>query len=114
MRVLVLLAIAGATAAAAAAPAARVRCSPDPQVAARYIVPPPPFAARVVSVRRWKLPAAEPRGRGPGYKRLYLVSFHVTRGNVVLPAGHTYDQFAYVTRKTLHTKWCFLKGGSGP
>jgi hypothetical protein len=83
-------------------------------VAARYIVPPPPFVARVVSVRRRAIPPFEPAGRGPLYKRLYLVSFRAIKGNAVLPSGHVYTQFAYVVRKTVRSPWCFLKGGSGP
>jgi hypothetical protein len=97
-----------------AAAGARVRCSPDPAVAARYIVPPPPFIGRVVAVRRWAIPPFESKGRGPAYKRLYLVTFLAVKGNVVLPSGHRYSQFAYVSRKTATAPWCFLKGGSGP
>ena len=93
---------------------ARSRCSFKPKVAAEYIIPPPPFRARVVSVRRLKLPPGEPVGRGPRFKRLYRVTFDVLHGNAVLPAGHRYSQFAYVTRKHLTAPWCFLKGGSGP
>lgn len=107
---------ATALVAAQAAPggAARVRCSPDPKVAARTIVPPPPFVARVLVVERKKLPPFEPAGRGPEYKRLYAVTFHAVRGNAILPTGHDYTQFAYVTRRTLSSRWCFVKGGSGP
>jgi hypothetical protein len=94
--------------------AARVRCSADPLVAAEFIVPPPPFKARGIVVRRWRLPPQEPPGRGPRYKRLYLVTFFVVKGNAVLPRGHRYSQFAYVARKTVTAPWCFLKGGSGP
>ena len=85
-----------------------------PALAAEYIVPPSPFRARVVSVRRLELPPGEPVGRGPSFKRLYVVSFDVIKGNAVLPAGHRYSQFAYVTRKSTAAPWCFLKGGSGP
>ena len=92
----------------------RARCSLDPRVAAVFVVPPPPFRARIVSVRRWKLPPFEPAGRGPLFKRLYLVTFFVVRGNAVLPRGHRYSQFAYVRRAKLGAPWCFLKGGSGP
>jgi hypothetical protein len=92
----------------------RPRCSAVPVVAARYIVPPPPFAARVVSVRRRAVPAGEPREGGSRFKRLYLVTFAVSRGNAVLPAGHRYSQFAYVMRNSAQAPWCFLKGGSGP
>ena len=93
---------------------ARPRCSSDPKVAAQYVIPPPPFRARVVSVRRWKMPADEPVGGGPAYKRLYRVTFDVLKGNAVLPAGHRYSQYSYVTRKTTTAAWCFQKGGSGP
>ena len=79
----------------AAASEARQRCSTNPTISARFIVPPAPFKAGVTSVRRRALPAGEPSGGGPMLKRLYLVTFHVTRGNAVLPAGH-------------------LRGGSGP
>lgn len=93
---------------------ARPRCSSNPKVAAEYIIPPPPFRARVVSVCRWKMPADEPVGGGPAYKRLYRVTFDVLKGNAVLPAGHRYSQYSYVTRKTTTAAWCFQKGGSGP
>jgi len=92
----------------------RTRCSSTPQVAARNVIPPPPFEARVLSVRRRQLPPGEPRGRGPLFKRLYVVTFYVLKGNAVLPAGHRYSQFAYVTRKSVTAPWCYLKGGSGP
>lgn len=92
----------------------RSRCSSLPQVAARYIIPPPPFVARSISVRRQPLPAFEPAGGGPDYKRLYTVGFFAVRGNAVLPSGHRYTQFAYVARKKTSVPWCFLKGGSGP
>jgi hypothetical protein len=92
----------------------RARCSRLPQVAARYIVPPPPFVARVVSVERRPLPPSEPAGRGPSFKRLYLVTFYAVEGNAVLPGAHRYEQFAYVIRKSASAAWCFLKGGSGP
>jgi len=92
----------------------RARCSFNPQVAAQYIVPPAPFKARIVSARRWVLPPGEPVGRGPRLKQLYLVTFYAIKGNVVLPGGHRYSQFAYVTRRTTTAPWCFLKGGSGP
>ena len=107
------VALAGGTSARAGTNA-RPRCSFNPQVAARYIIPPPPFSARVVSVRRAKLPPGEPVGRGPAFKRLYAVTFHVLKGNAVLPRGHRYVQFAYITRKSMTAPWCFLKGGSGP
>jgi len=90
------------------------RCSSNPAVAARFVVPPPPFGARLTSVRRQQLPPSEPAGRGPSYKRLYLVDFYVSKGNAVLPAGHRYSQFAYVSRTSTTEPWCFLKGGSGP
>jgi hypothetical protein len=98
----------------AARTSARSRCSQLPQVAARYIVPPAPFVARIVSVERRPLPPFEPVGLGPNFKRLYLVTFYAVRGNAVLPSGHRYEQFAYVTRSTTSAPWCFLKGGSGP
>jgi hypothetical protein len=102
-----------------AAPAAQVtgsraRCSRYPEVAARYIVPPAPFLARIVSVKRQALPASEPAGGGPSFKRLYQVTFDAVEGNAVLPSGHRYTQFAYVARKTTSARWCFLEGGSGP
>lgn len=84
------------------------------QVAARYIVPPPPFVARVVSVQRQALPPGEPRAGGPNLKRLFRVTFDVSKGNAVLPSGHRYTQYAYVSRKATTARWCFLKGGSGP
>lgn len=90
------------------------RCDASPAVAARFIIPPPPFGARLVSVRRHDLPPSEPAGRGPSYKRLYLVTFYVSKGNVVLPSGHAYAQFAYVLRSNAKEPWCFVKGGSGP
>lgn len=92
----------------------RSRCSTRPQLAARSIVPPPPFVARIVSVARRPLPASEPAGGGPGHKRLYEVTFYAVKGNAVLPTGHRYTQFAYVTRTSASGSWCFLKGGSGP
>jgi hypothetical protein len=97
-----------------ASASARARCSSSPAVAARFIVPPPPFAGRVVRVVQRPIPPFEPKGRGPAYKRLYLVSFFAVKGNAVLPTGHTYDQFAYVSRTRTSARWCFLKGGSGP
>jgi hypothetical protein len=110
----VLLAAMLALVLSGAAAGARARCSPDPALAARYIVPPPPFAARVVSVARRAIPSFEPAGRGPRFKRLYVVTFFAVKGNAVLPSGHRYTQFAYVSRKTATAPWCFLKGGSGP
>jgi len=92
----------------------RTRCSNDARDAARFIIPPSPFKARLISVRRWKLPPFEPAGRGPLYKRLYLVTFFALKGNAVLPGGHRYSQFAYVTRQSTTAPWCFVKGGSGP
>jgi hypothetical protein len=92
----------------------RVRCSPLPQLAARFIVPPAPFVARILSVERQALPASEPAGGGPNLKRLYRVTFYAVKGNAVLPSGHSYTQFAYVSRKAVTALWCFLKGGSGP
>jgi hypothetical protein len=96
------------------ASARRARCSPNPALVAAYVIPPPPFEAKLVSVRRLRLPPGEPAAGGPQHKRLYQVTFRVLRGNAVLPAGHRYSQFAYVTRKTQRGRWCFLKGGSGP
>lgn len=98
----------------AAPTAGRSRCSTEPQLAVRYIVPPPPFVARIVAVERRPLPASEPVGGGPAYKRLYAVTFYAVKGNAVLPSGHRYTQFAYVTRTSTSGRWCFLKGGSGP
>jgi len=83
-------------------------------VAAQYIIPPPPFKARRVSVQRRQLPPGEPPAGGPQHKRLYVVTFFAVRGNAVLPTGHRYEQFSYVIRKTAGARWCFLKGGSGP
>lgn len=77
------------------------RCADSPAAAALYVIPPPPFVARVVSVQRQ---AAN--------EQLYRVTFYAVRGNAVLPTGHRYTQFAYVARKTAH--WCFVRGGSGP
>lgn len=90
------------------------RCSANPAVAARFVIPPPPFGARLTSVVRHDLPPSEPPGRGPVYKRLYLVTFYVSKGNAVLAGGHSYSQFAYVDRTSATESWCFLKGGSGP
>ena len=90
------------------------RCDASPAVAARFIVPPLPFGARLISVRRHDLPSFEPVGRGPAYKRLYLVTFYASKGNAVLPTGHSYSQFAYVVRASTREPWCFVKGGSGP
>jgi len=96
------------------APATRPKCSTDPEVAAAYVIPPPPFSVRSLVVQRTAMPASEPKGRGPEYKRLYRVVFSVVRGNAVLPAGHRFTQFAYVGRASTSAKWCFVKGGSGP
>jgi hypothetical protein len=90
------------------------RCSAQPQAAAEYVIPPPPFVPRVISVQEITLPAGEPLAGGPLLKRLYRVTFDVRTGNAVLPAGHRYSQFAYVSRKKITAPWCFLKGGSGP
>jgi hypothetical protein len=90
------------------------RCSADPEVAARYIIPPPLFKVSAVTVDRATMPASEPKGRGPDFKRLYRVGFDVVRVNAVLEAGHRYTQFAYVSRTSTNAQWCFLKGGSGP
>jgi hypothetical protein len=92
----------------------RARCSAAPQIAARYVVPPAPFSARIISVKRQALPPSEPTGGGSSFKRLYRVTFYAVKGNAVLPAGHRYTQYAYVARKTASASWCFLKGGSGP
>ena len=114
MRRLIVLACLALLLSAAPASGSRQRCSADPAVAARFIVPPPPFVARVVSVARHALPASEPAGRGPRFKRLYVVTFLALKGNAVLPSGHRYSQFAYVTRSSVTAPWCFAKGGSGP
>ena len=90
------------------------RCSTLPQRAALYVVPRPPFVAHVLSVRREPLPSFEPRGGGPALKRLYHITFFAVHGNVVLPSGHRYEEFAYVVRRSTTARWCFLKGGSGP
>ncbi len=95
-------------------PSARPRCSPDPEVAAEHIIPPPPFSVRDIAVHRLAMPPSEPKGKGPSYKRLYSVRFYAVRANAVLPAGHTYTQFSYVSRQSTGAPWCFLKGGSGP
>lgn len=95
-------------------PGGRVQCSSRPKVAARYIVPPPPFVARIVSVQQQALAPAEPTGGGPSLKRLYRVTFDALRGNAVLPGGHRYAQYAYVARASTAAPWCFVKGGSGP
>ena len=95
-------------------PSVRPRCSADPTVAARYIIPPPPFSVRGVVVLRIAPPPSEPAGKGSNFKRLYRVRFTVVHGNAVLPAGYTYTQFAYVSRASTTAPWCFLKGGSGP
>jgi hypothetical protein len=97
-----------------ASASAHTRCSSSPAAAARLIVPPPPFVGRVGRIVQRPIPAFEPKGRGPAYKRLYLVSFYAVKGNAVLPTGHTYHQFAYVSRARTSAPWCFLKGGSGP
>lgn len=90
------------------------KCSTDPALAAEYVIPPPPFKVRAISVQRMAIPPSEPKGNGPNFKRLYKVSFYVTNGNAVLPEGHRYTQFAYVARATTRALWCYLKGGSGP
>lgn len=90
------------------------RCSTQPQIAAEYIIPPPPFAARIVSVRQIALSPGEPAAGGPQLKRLYRVTFDVVKGNPVLESGRRFTQFAYVSRKLTTAPWCFLKGGSGP
>jgi hypothetical protein len=97
-----------------AATRAQPRCAASPQVAAKYVIPPPPFRVRTVTVLRMAMPASEPKGKGPNFKRLYRVSFYVVEGNPVLPAGHRYTQFSYVSRESTRAAWCFLKGGSGP
>lgn len=110
----VALSVTAAQATTGASSCGRTRCSASPQVAARYVVPPPPFQAKVLSVQRKPLPPGEPKGGGPLYKRLYQVTFYAVKGNAVLPAGHRYSQFAYVSRANAKAPWCFLKGGSGP
>lgn len=87
------------------------RCSASPAIAARFVIPPPPFGARLISVRRHDLPPSEPN---PALKRLYTVTFYVSKGNAALAAGRRYSQFAYVSRSSAADPWCFLKGGSGP
>ena len=77
------------------------RCSALPQAAAEYVIPPPPFVPRIVSVRTLALPTGEPVAGGPLLKRLYRVTFDVRTGNAVLPAGYRYSQFAYVGRKKI-------------
>lgn len=99
---------------AVTSPSARPRCSMDPEIAAQHVIPPPPFSVREVVVQRTAMPPSEPAGRGPSYKRLYRVRFAVVRGNAVLPSGHTYTQFAYVSRTSTSAPWCFVRGGSGP
>jgi hypothetical protein len=101
-------------AASAARTGTRARCSRLPQRAAEFIIPPAPFVARVASVERAPFPPSEPADGGASYKRLYRVTFYAIKGNAVLPTGHRYTQFAYVSRKTTTARWCFLKGGSGP
>jgi hypothetical protein len=90
------------------------RCSTEPKAAAEYVIPPPPFVPRLISVRQIALPAGEPTAGGPQYKRLYGVTFQALEGNAVLPSGHRYTQFAYISRKSTSQPWCYLKGGSGP
>ncbi|HKB95131.1 MAG TPA: hypothetical protein VKC62_12990 [Gaiellaceae bacterium] len=114
MRIAVLAATLVLLALPVSTSAARARCSTSPTTAARFIVPPPPFVGRVVAVARRPMPPFEPKGRGPAFKRLYLVTFLAVKGNAVLPTGHRYSQFAYVSRPNIKARWCFLKGGSGP
>jgi hypothetical protein len=97
-------------------PTTRKECSPDSEIAAGYIVPPAPFKARVVWVRQAPVPVPSSLGASYEYPlRLYRVSFHVMVGNAVLPAGHTYVQFAYVGQPMPPAgRWCFVAGGSGP
>jgi hypothetical protein len=97
-----------------AATRAQPRCSASPEVAAKYVIPPPPFRVRTVTVQRIAMPPGEPKGKGPNFKRLYRVSFYVVEGNPVLPAGHRYTQFSYVGRESIRAAWCWMKGGSGP
>ena len=77
------------------------------------IVPPPPFVARIAFLARRQLRLRANSG-GPNHKRLYAVTFYAVKGNAVLPGGHRYTQFAYVTRTNANGRWCFRKGGSGP
>jgi hypothetical protein len=112
--VVVVAAVLAASAAATPSATARPRCSANPKVAAAFIIPPAPFKARLVSVKRLALPPSEPVGRGSAFKRLYEVTFQALVGNAVLPSGHRYSQFAYVSGRTKSAPWCFLKGGSGP
>jgi hypothetical protein len=90
-------------------------CSPEAEVAAGYIVPPAPFKARVISVRQMPVPATSNlKATFHRPLRLYRVTFRVLVGNAVLPAGHTYTQFAYVGQPMPSGRWCFVGGGSGP
>ena len=82
------------------------RCSWSASVAAQYVIPPPPFAARLISGHRQALAASG--------KRLYRVTFFALRGNAVLPSGHRYTQYAYVARSSPGARWCFVSGGSAP
>lgn len=95
-------------------PARRPRCSLNPAAAAEFVIPPAPFAATDIVVEQIALPPGEPAGGGASLKRLYRVRFLAVTGNAVLPTGHTYTQFSYVSRATTSAPWCFLKGGSGP
>ena len=95
-------------------PGARARCGSDPTLAARFVIPPPPFVVRDVTVTRRALPQGEPASNGSKYIRLYEVRFFVVKGNAVLPSGHRFTQFAYVSRQVASAPWCFFRGGSGP
>lgn len=96
-------------------PAARF-CAAESDVAAEYVVPPLPFKARMISVRQMPLPATSDVKHAYPHRpvRLYRVVFRALVGNAVLPSGHTYAQFAYVTQLMPAGRWCFVAGGSGP
>lgn len=96
-----------------ASPPAKL-CSSDSDVAATFIVPPPPFKARIVSIRRMPMPPTSSVKAAYPYSRLYAVTFRVLVGNAVLPPGHAYTQFAYVGQRFLGGRWCLVAGGSGP
>jgi hypothetical protein len=90
-------------------------CSSDSDVAAAFIVPPSPFKARIVSIRRMPMPPTSSVVKAAYLRfRLYSVTFRVLVGNAVLPPAHTYTQFAYVGQRVLGGRWCLVGGGSGP
>ena len=59
---------------------------------------------------------ASPSIDAPSYHplRLNRVTFRVSSGNAVLPAGHTYTQYAHVGRAYAGGRWCFVAGVSAP